>query len=266
MNDRDLAGARTFVVGASSGIGRAVAIAAAARGARVAVAARRMDLLEPLAAELGGTAHQLDVTSPTSITHAMRSAAEALGGVDVLVCCCGVFPLARVEHVDAATWDEAFAVNTIGPALVMSAAFPHLSPDAVIAVASSDKVGRPPAATAAYSASKAALDEILRSWRCEHPDLRVIRLGIGPTADTELMRGADEDLVHELTELWRRDGRLPEKMAAVTDVAEMVTATIAAARRSDTVVAESVQFRPRVATVRAEAFAISTNSGGNQHE
>ncbi len=248
MNDGDLTGARTLVVGASSGIGRAVAVAAAARGARVAVAARRTNVLQQLATELGGTAHQLDVTSPTSITQAVADAAAALGGIDVLMCSCGVFPLARVEHVDAATWAEAFAVNTIGPALVMSAAFPHLSPDAVVAVASSDRVGGPPAATAAYSASKAALDEILRSWRLEHPDLRVLRLGIGPTAGTELMRGADQDLIAELTELWRREGRLPEKMAAVTDVAEMVVTTIAAARRTDTVVAESVQLRPRLAT------------------
>ncbi|OJZ76175.1 oxidoreductase [Mycobacterium paraffinicum] len=248
MSDTGLAGAGVLVVGASSGIGRAVAIAAAARGARVAVAARRTNLLEALAVELGGTAHQLDVTSPASISRAVAEAAEALAGLDVLVCSCGVFPLARVEHVDAATWKEAFAVNTIGPALVLSAAFPYLSPDAVIAVASSDKVGRPPAATAAYSASKAALDEILRSWRLEHPDLRVIRLGIGPTADTELMRGADQDLVVELTELWRREGRLPETMAAVSDVAELVVATIATARSTETVVAESVQFRPRLAT------------------
>lgn len=246
MNHADLAGARTLVVGASSGIGRAVAVAAAGCGARVAVAARRMELLEPLAAELGGSAHQLDITSAASTMRAVAEAVQVLGGIDVLVCSCGVFPLARVEHVDAATWEEAFAVNTIGPALVMSAAFPHLSADAVIAVASSDKVGRPPAATAAYSASKAALDEILRSWRCEHPDLRVIRLGIGPTAGTELMRGADEDLVTEMTELWRRDGRVPEKMAGVTDVAAMIVTTIATARRTDSVVAESIQFRPRL--------------------
>ncbi|CQD09086.1 clavaldehyde dehydrogenase [Mycobacterium lentiflavum] len=240
--------ARVLVVGASSGIGQAVARCAAERGAFVAVAARRITMLEALAAEIGGTAHELDVTSPSSIAKAVAEAAEALGGIDILVVSCGVFPLARVEHVDAATWTEAFATNTIGPALVMSAAAPHLSTDAVILVASSDKVGRPPAGTAAHGASKAALDEILRSWRCEHPDLRVIRLAIGPTAGTEIMRGSDQELVAELVESWTRDGRMPEKMADVADVADMVVNLAAVGRAADTVVPESVQFRPRINT------------------
>nr|WP_110319413.1 SDR family oxidoreductase [Mycolicibacterium moriokaense] len=260
-NNGALAGLRTLVIGASSGIGYAVARAAAAQGARVAVAARRIDLLEPMAGELGGTAHELDVTNPASITRAVERAAEALTAIDAIVCSCGVFPLARVEHVDAATWAEAFAVNTIGPALVMSAAFPYLSDDAVILVASSDKVGRPPAGTAAYAASKAALDEILRSWRCEHPDLRVIRLGIGPTDGTELTRGSDPDLIEELIGYWERDGRVPENMADVADVAATIVTLMSSARATDTLVTESVQLRPRLSN-RATVTAASTSGGG----
>jgi NAD(P)-dependent dehydrogenase (short-subunit alcohol dehydrogenase family) len=241
---------RILVVGASSGLGREVARLAGRRGARIAVASRRLELLRALADEVHGTAHFVDVTSPSSITQAVSEADESLGGIDVLVCTCGVFPLARVEHVDGSTWAEAFAVNTIGPALVMSAALPHLSEDAVALVASSDKVGSPPAGAAAHSASKAALDEILRSWRLEHPDLRVMRLGIGPTAGTELMRGADLDLVSELLETWTRDGRVPEEMADVTEVAGMIVELIVTARDTGTVVAESVQFRPRMSPRR----------------
>ena len=248
MNDNQLtlAGARMLIVGASSGIGREVACRAAARGALVAVAARRITLLEPLAAQLGGTAHEMDVTSPASINRGVAEAIEALGGVDVLVCSAGVFPLARVEQTDPVTWAEAFAVNTIGPALVMSAALPYMSDDAVIVCASSDNTDRPPAGTAAFTASKAALDEILRSWRCEHPNLRVIRIGVGPTADTEIMRGADRELLAELMDPWSRDGRVPDQMAAVVDVAELIVKVIATARATETLVAENVQFRPRL--------------------
>ena len=57
----DAAGLRLLVVGASSGIGHAVALSAAERGAKVAVAARRMDLLTELADTIGGSAFELDV-------------------------------------------------------------------------------------------------------------------------------------------------------------------------------------------------------------
>jgi len=53
----DATGLRLLVVGASSGVGHAVALSAAGLGARVAVAARRMDLLTKLADDVGGTAY-----------------------------------------------------------------------------------------------------------------------------------------------------------------------------------------------------------------
>ena len=55
---------------------------------------------------------------------------------------------------------------------------------------------------AAYGASKAALDEILHSWRSEHPELSIMRVGIGPTQDTEILRGADRDLLAQLFKSW----------------------------------------------------------------
>jgi len=241
---KQMDGVRTLVVGASSGIGRAFAIAARENGARVAVAARRMSVLNPLAVRLGGTAHELDVTNPQAIDRVVREAAEALGAIDAVFFSSVVVPLARVEHVDAVTWAEAFAVNATGPALVIRAVLPYLSDDAVILIAS-DGVGTPRAGIAAYSASKAALDEILRSWRCEHPDLRVIRVGIGPTDETEIFRGADEDMLGEFFDLWTRKGQVPEKMSRVTDVANTMVSVISAARSSATLVTEIVHLAPR---------------------
>ena len=69
MTDRhsNIDGLRLLVVGASSGIGQALAVAAQARGAKVALAARRIELLEKLAADLDGTAHELDVADPRAV-------------------------------------------------------------------------------------------------------------------------------------------------------------------------------------------------------
>ena len=200
----DADGLRILVVGASSGIGHAVAISAAERGARVAVAARRMDLLTTLADTVGGSAYELDVEDTAAIKRVVDEAASALGGLDAVVFTSTVIPFAHIEDTDLVTWIHAFSVNAVGANNVLRAALPHLSENGVVLVASSNDVGRPRAGIAAYGASKAALDEILRSWRSEHPELSLIRVGMCPTQDTEILRGADRDLLPQLFKSWSR--------------------------------------------------------------
>ena len=80
-----LAGRTVLVTGASSGIGHAVAVQASERGAKVAVAARRTELLTELAEKIGGWAFELDVEDPAAITRVVGEAAETLGGFDAVV-------------------------------------------------------------------------------------------------------------------------------------------------------------------------------------
>jgi NAD(P)-dependent dehydrogenase (short-subunit alcohol dehydrogenase family) len=242
----DFTGLRLLVVGASSGIGHAVAATAGARGAQVAVAARRVDRLTELADAVGGRAFELDVADPAAITRAVGAAAEALGGLDAVVFTSTVIPFAFVEDTDVATWIHAFTVNTVGANNVLRAALPHLAEGGVVLIASDYNVGRPRAGVAAYSASKAALDEILRSWRAEHPELSIVRVGIGPTEDTEILRGADRDLLAQLFESWQQHGQLPARMSALDDVAKTLLALVASAHRNRSVVPEFVQLSPRV--------------------
>ena len=242
----DATGLRLLVVGASSGIGHAVATAAAARGAKVAVAARRTDLLTELAESIGGTAFELDVERSADIDGVVGAAATALGGLDAVVFTSTVVPFAHIEDTDVATWLHAFAVNTVGANNVLRAALPHLSDNGVVLIASSSDVGRPRAGVAAYDASKAALNEILRSWRGEHPELSVVTVGIGPTQDTEILRGADRDLLDELFGSWVRNRQLPGQMSALTDVANTVVSVVTMAHANPSVVPEVVQLAPRI--------------------
>jgi len=241
---RQLDGVRMLIIGASSGIGEACARAAHAEGARIAVAARRVDRLEALAHQLNGAAHVLDVADYAAVKTVVRDVAENFGGIDVIVFTSVVVPLAHVEHVDAATWAHAFAVNAIGPAVVLRDALPFLSRDAVIVVASTHDVGRPRAGVSAYNASKAALDEILTSWRTEHPHLRVVRVAVGPTDDTEILRGADRDLLDELFERWEINGQASFEMSRAADVAGTIVSLIAAARANPSVITEVVKLAP----------------------
>ena len=242
----DIAGLRVLIVGASSGIGHAVAVQAAARGAKVAVAARRMDLLDALAEQTGGTAFELDVEDPAAIGRVVDAAAETLGGFDAVVFTSTVAPMAHIEDTDIATWIHAFNVNTLGANSVLRAVRPHLSDTGVVLITSSHDVGRPRAGVAAYNASKAALNEILHSWRSEHPDLAIVRVGIGPTEDTEILRGADRELLSLLFKSWTRHGQLPEQMSALNDVANTLVSLVGTAYLNPSVVPEVVQLAPRV--------------------
>ena len=124
---------RTAVVtGASSGIGAATARALAAEGFRVFCAARRLEPIETLAAEIGGVAVACDVTSPDSV----RALAEAVGDeLHVLVNNAGgAFGADPVESADPADWRAMYEVNVIGLLQVTQALLPALraSGDAVI--------------------------------------------------------------------------------------------------------------------------------------
>lgn len=243
----DAPGLRLLVVGASSGIGHAVAVSAAGRGARVAVAARRRELLDTLAGEVDGFAFELDIEDSAAINRVVSDAVDALGGLDAVVFTSTVIPFAHIEDTDVATWVHAFSVNALGANNVLRAARPHLSEDGVVLIASSFDVGRPRAGVAAYSASKAALDEILHSWRSEHPDLSIVRVGIGPTEDTEILRGADRDLLPELLASWKKHGQLPARMSALKDVADTLVSLVEMAHANPSVVPEIVQLSPRIA-------------------
>jgi NADP-dependent 3-hydroxy acid dehydrogenase YdfG len=242
---RDVEGVRALVVGASSGIGRAVAISAHGRGARVALASRRINILAELAESLGGSAHELDVANPAAIESVVSGAAEALGGLDAVVFTSVAVPFAQVDVTDVTTWLHAFTVNAVGASHVLRAALPHLSADAVVLVTSGRDVRGPRTGLAAYHASKAALDDILHTWRDEHPDLAVIRVSVGPTDGTEILRGSDRELLADLYRSWAQHGQVPPQMSTVADVANTLVSLIAAARANPSVVAEVVHLAPR---------------------
>lgn len=248
MSDRhsNIAGTRMLIIGASSGIGKALAVGAHSRGANVALAARRVDILSELGDQLHGSAHELDVSDPRAIESVIGDVVAQLGKLDAVVFTSAVVPFALVEDTEVETWLHAYAVNAVGASHVLRTALPYLADDAVVVVASSHDVGRPRAGVAAYHASKAALDEILRSWRAEHPDLALIRVSVGPTCDTEILRGADRELLADLYRAWARGGQIPDDMSTVEDVANAMLSLIAISRANPTVISEIVHLAPRI--------------------
>ncbi|HTZ10149.1 MAG TPA: SDR family oxidoreductase, partial [Acidimicrobiales bacterium] len=207
---------RTMVVGASSGLGRCIAVGLARRGDQVAVLARRYDMLTEAAKEAGpGTvALACDVTDEAACHRAVDDAAAALGGLDALVYTPGIGPLARLVDTDAATWRRAFDINVIGAALVTKAALPHL--DAAKGVAAylssvSASLTPPWPGLGAYAVSKAALDKLVEAWRAENPHIGFTRVVVGDCAGGEgdaqtqfpFASDWDWDLAAELHPTWQ---------------------------------------------------------------
>ena len=115
----DLSGRVAFVTGASSGLGAQFAKTLAAAGAGVVLAARRVERLKALRAEIeseGGVAHvvALDVTDPASIKAAVAHAETEMGAIDILVNNSGVGNTQKLTDVQPEDFDTVFGTNTRG--------------------------------------------------------------------------------------------------------------------------------------------------------
>jgi NAD(P)-dependent dehydrogenase (short-subunit alcohol dehydrogenase family) len=244
---------RTVVVGASSGLGRCIAIGLVRRGATVAMLARRRDKLDDAAAEAGGTAHAIacDVTDDASVTGAIEEAAGALGGIDALVYAPGIGPLARLADTDTTTWHAVFATNVTGAAAVTRAALPHLRAAhgrAAYLSSVSASLTPPWPGLGAYAVSKAALDKLVEAWRSEHPEVGFTRVVVGDCAGgegdamTQFGSAWDPDLAMELGPVWVERGYLS---GSLIDVDDLVVAVDGVLRAGPSLAVPSVTLAPR---------------------
>ncbi|SNS87322.1 NAD(P)-dependent dehydrogenase, short-chain alcohol dehydrogenase family [Streptosporangium subroseum] len=166
-----MSGRAVLVTGASRGIGRAVATAFAAAGDRIAIHHRgSADLAERLRAELPGEGHttvQADLADPAEVRRMVDEAAEALGGIDVLVNNAGVFfhhPITEVSYEDwQAAWRETLDVNLVGAANVTWCAVRHMKRGGRIVNVSSRGAFRGEPDGPAYGASKAGMNALGQS-------------------------------------------------------------------------------------------------------
>lgn len=119
----DLTGRAALVTGASSGLGRHFAGVLARAGAKVALAARRIESLERVCEDIvraGGeaVAVPMDVTDAASVREAVADAAEGLGGLDILVNNAGTTLTKPVLDIEEAEWDGVLDTNLKGCFLV----------------------------------------------------------------------------------------------------------------------------------------------------
>ncbi|WP_213814179.1 SDR family NAD(P)-dependent oxidoreductase [Glaciihabitans sp. dw_435] len=107
-----LAGKRVVVTGGARGIGGAIATRFAAEGAYVSILDRLVAEGTGLAADIGGTFHEVDLLHPDAIDSAMHAALWDLGGIDVLVNSAGILKFSPLLEITVADWNEMFSINT----------------------------------------------------------------------------------------------------------------------------------------------------------
>jgi NADP-dependent 3-hydroxy acid dehydrogenase YdfG len=123
-----LDGTVALITGASSGIGRATAIALAGEGAAVAAVARRTDRLDELVGELGAKAVAIegDVAAQGAGAEIVERAVAELGRLDILINNAGLMLLGPIEDAPLEEWRRMLAVNVAGLLEMTHAAIPHL--------------------------------------------------------------------------------------------------------------------------------------------
>jgi len=215
----NIEGAVIVVTGASSGIGEATARAASRAGAKVVLAARRLDRIEALAEELGDAlAVQCDVTDADQVSIMIDAALEKFGRIDVVLNIAGQGLQASVDKIALDDFRAVLELNTIAPLTVMQAALPALRTHggAIVNVSSGITFGDIPG-SAAYAASKAALSKLTGIARAELASDGIVVSVIYPfvtrTEFTQSVR-AGKDAAATLEADHAPDPQTPEQVAA----------------------------------------------------
>jgi NAD(P)-dependent dehydrogenase (short-subunit alcohol dehydrogenase family) len=187
-------GLRVIVTGASSGIGRAVAERLVARGARVALWARREPELRDLAAGLGDAAVAVpcDVSDPEAVDAAAAESEARIGLVNGLVNAAGIADPRPLAELDAEAWHRTIGINLSGSFYPCRAVTQRLRANAasgsIVNVGSElSAMGLP--SYSAYCASKFAVVGLTKALAAElAPRIRVNALCPGPV-DTPMLAG-----------------------------------------------------------------------------
>ena len=210
--DLGLTDARALVTGGSAGLGRAVAVALAAEGARVAVAARESERLSAVAAEIDGVAVGVDLATESGPGEAVARAVAALGGLDLLLVNMGGPPPGKFADLTDDDWQRALDMTLWSSLRLLRAALPLLSESSrgAVCVILSSSVREPIPALMTSNVLRPGLVGLIKSLVPEIAPVRINGIAPGRVA-TDRIATLDE-------------GRA---LAAATTVEEVQKQTIA---------------------------------------
>lgn len=185
-----LEGKSAVILGASQrgGCGWVAAQVLAAEGAKVFVAARRLEKVEELAAEVGGTAMRCDAGSEADVKAYVDAAAAQAGRIDIAVAAVGQGAMGSIDEMGQDKLDESFGTNFFGPFHFVRYAARHMERGASAVLFSSITSTHVLPGSVAYSCAKAALNSFVRYAAIEYAErgirVNALKAGIleGPQA------------------------------------------------------------------------------------
>lgn len=225
-----LEGKVALITGGGTGIGRAIALAFAREGAKLAVAGRRKEKLNETIREMEkqggqGLAIVCDVAKAKDAAHAVRETVKNFGRLNVLVNNAGVLHASTIEGIAEEEWDRLMTINLKGPFLMCRAALPEFRKaggGAIINVGSvlglvamKDR--------AAYCASKGGVTLLTKAMALDHAHENIRSNCICPSiVETELVQGLFSASQEGKALRKARIGQIPlGRMGRPEDVAEL---------------------------------------------
>ncbi len=187
-----------IVTGGTSDIGRAIAQQFVAAGARVAMAGTSEDAGGPLESTLRAAARErgagdclfvrADVSRADEVRAMVQTIVARWDAIDVVVNNAAVMKTGRLIDMDEADWDQTMAVNVKGAFLICKSALPHMRPKGAVVMVSSVHAVATDAGSAAYTASKGAIEALTRALALECFEQQIRVNAIRPGAiDTPML-------------------------------------------------------------------------------
>lgn len=172
--------ARVLIIGGTGVLGGRLATSLVGEGANVVLSGRQTERVEKAAEDAGAKGSVvLDLLDVESIPDALDQASETLGGLDAVIVASGLAAFGGVDEETAVVAEELFAVNALGPMVVLAAAAQRMERGTVAAI-TGIIADLPTAGIATYGASKAALGAYLTATRKELRRRKITVFEISP--------------------------------------------------------------------------------------